>query len=247
MLEQAARKLNFYFSMSFFGLGALLVNIICWILCLLPGSQHLERTGKRINHWMMRIWMWHLNSTWVTQIDFPQIMELREMRGVILVSNHPNLLDICWILAASPRVTCYTKADIRRNNFYNACSRLAGYLPNDSGIEGLHNAIERVRSGDVLCIFPEGTRTQTPPLNPLKPGFALISKVSGAPLQLLFIESNTRCFTKGVFFHPGTLPIRYKVRLGPQILPNDAESPHELARRVEKAMRLGLAAASMQQ
>jgi len=163
------------------------------------------------------------------------------MRGVVLVANHPNLLDICWILAASPRITCLMKSGIRNNSFYAASARLAGYICTDSGMDGLHEAVDRLRAGNILSVFPEGTRTRVFPMNhPIKPGFALIARQAVAPIQTLFIRSSTRCFTKGVFFRPGRLPIRYDLKLGPLVHLHADIPARESAGEVERTMRASL-------
>lgn len=240
MLEQALLKVAFYGCMTVFGVFALVVNCINWLLCLLPETKAMEGFARRELHLLMRLWMWLVNSVGVIRVDWPEIAQLREMHKVVLVANHPNLLDICWILAASPKVTCIVKPGIRKNSFFNASARLAGYVSNDSGMDGLHRAVDSLRRGDILAVFPEGTRTVEPPMNPIKPGFALMARQAGAPVQVLYIHSNTKCFTKGVFFRCGRLPIRYSLRLGPRfVLDRDGPST-KAAREIENSMRYDL-------
>lgn len=241
MWKRAIMLPVFYISMALFGIGALTLNALCWLLCFLPRCRGLERFARVSIHLLMRLWMNYLNLVGVIVITWPEIRALRRMRGIVIVANHPNLLDICWILAASSRVTCFMKSGIRRNNFFAASAALAGYISNDSGMDGLHEAVDRLEDGDILSVFPEGTRTTTPPMNhPIKPGFALIARQAGAPIQTLFIRSSTRCFTKGVFFRPGPLPIRFDLRFGPMLHPAPERPARETADAVEHAMRASL-------
>ena len=240
MPRQIVLHVMFYFGMTVFAVCALAVNIVNWFLGLLPKSRRIEKTVRRELHLLMRLWMRFVGLIGCIHVEWPDIDKLRGMKGTVVVANHPNLLDICWILAASPDVACVVKSSIRRNNFFNASARAAGYISNDSGMDGLHEAVDRLRAGELLAVFPEGTRTCTPPANPFKPGFALIARQSGAPIQTLYIRSNTKCFTKGVFFRPGTLPIRYELRLGPQFNPAGKGASARLAREVETAMRSDL-------
>ena len=231
--------------MTLFGIGAFFVNAVCWLLSWLPHSRRVGTFARYAIHYLMRLWMWYLDMVNIVIVTFPAIGEVRRMRGVVLVANHPSLLDICWILAASPHVTCYIKSGIRRNNFFNASTRLAGYVSNDSGLVGLHEAVASVESGNILSVFPEGTRTHTAPMNPLKPGFALIARQAGVPVQVLYFRSNTHSFTKGVFFRHGPLPIRCDIKLGPRFEPDPARNAHRSAALVEAAMRSDLESANL--
>lgn len=239
MLKRYPLLAAFYTCMALFGIFSLAVNLTCWLMgWLLPQTRRRRQLARLLLHYMMRLWMWALRVFCVIRVDWPQIETLRKMQKTILVANHPSLLDICWILAAAPNITCVIKSSIRNNGFYNASARLAGYISNDDGMDGLHQAIDRIADGDILCIFPEGTRTVTRPMNRCKPGFALIARHSGAPIQILYIHSNTKCFTKGKFFRPDVLPIRYSLNLGPRFENvQSGISAANLAHEVETAMR----------
>jgi len=235
----------FYLSMTLFGVCALAVNFINWLLGFLPSSKRMETIVRCELHYLMRLWMWLLGMQRVVIVDWPEIEKLRKARKIVVVANHPNLLDICWILAASPHVSCIIKSSIQGNRFYNASARMAGYISNDKGLEGLHDAVDSLNNGDILAVFPEGTRTVSFPMNPFKPGFALIARQADAPIQTLYIRSNTKCFTKGVFFKPDVLPIRYELRLGPRFEHSWEETSAREARAVESAMRSDLESGGM--
>jgi 1-acyl-sn-glycerol-3-phosphate acyltransferase len=231
--------------MTFFGVASLTVNCVNWLLCLLPHSRTLEKAARYELHYLMRFWMRSLRAMGIVLVDWPEIGKLRGMRGTVVAANHPSLLDICWILAASPNVTCVVKSSIRSNRFFSASARLAGYISNDCGMDGLHKAVDRLKEGDLLVVFPEGTRTRTPPMNPFKPGFALMAQQANAPIQTLYLRTSSKSFRKGVFFSCGKLPIRYNLRLGPRFEPTSGEPSKHLAHSVENAMRSDLESAKL--
>ncbi|MFA5258055.1 MAG: lysophospholipid acyltransferase family protein, partial [Opitutales bacterium] len=98
---------------------------------------------------------------------WPDMDRMRQMKGHVIVANHPTILDICWVLASSPDVICMFKSEINRNSFLNASARMAGYISNDTGMDGLHKAVDKLKLGAILVVFPEGTRTRNQPMNPL--------------------------------------------------------------------------------
>jgi 1-acyl-sn-glycerol-3-phosphate acyltransferase len=70
-------------------------------------------------------------------------------------------------------------------------------------------------SGHSLLVFPEGTRTVSGTLNCFRGGFALIAKRARAPVQTVFIETNSPFLSKGwPLLRKPDLPLEYRVRLG---------------------------------
>ncbi|MBV9748524.1 MAG: 1-acyl-sn-glycerol-3-phosphate acyltransferase, partial [Acetobacteraceae bacterium] len=105
------------------------------------------------------------------------------------------------------------------NPFLGGGARLAGYIRNDAPLPLVRRAAAEVRSGANLLIFPEGTRTVAGPANPFKPGFALIARAAGVPVQTVFIESETPYLRKGwTLLRKPSFPLIYRVHLGPRLL-----------------------------
>jgi len=244
MLKRPLHLALYYLSMFFFGVSAMALNTVCWLLSFVSHSRRTEGVVRHALYRLMRFWQWYLDKMNIVKVSWTDIEKLRGRSHLILVANHPSLLDICWLLAVSERVTCIIKSEIRKNNFFNATARMAGMISNDSGMAGLHNAVDKVNSGDILVVFPEGTRTRSAQMNPFKHGFALIAKQARVPMQTLLIRSHTKNFTKGVFFRCGPLPLRFDVKLGPLLEPEPHTPAHRQALRVEKAMRSVLESAS---
>ena len=107
------------------------------------------------------------------------------------------------------------KAKIWDNPVLGGGARLAGYIRNDSPRGMVRQAASELRAGHCLLVFPEGTRTRSRPVNRFKGGFALIAKRAGAPVQTVFIETDSPFLGKGwpAFKRP-RFPVVYRVRLG---------------------------------
>ena len=52
--------------------------------------------------------------------------------GLILVANHPSMLDALILFARLPSGVCIMKADLMRNPFLGTGAQLARYIRNDS-------------------------------------------------------------------------------------------------------------------
>jgi 1-acyl-sn-glycerol-3-phosphate acyltransferase len=154
------------------------------------------------------------------RIDASCLDALRDERGVIFVANHPTMLDALLLVARLPRSACIMKADLMRNIFLGAGARLARYIRNDSARTMVRLAVEDLKNGGQLVIFPEGTRTVMPPLNAFRPGVTLIAKLAQAPIQTVFIETDSPYLGKGwPLWRVPPLPIVFRLRLGQRFAP----------------------------
>ena len=60
----------------------------------------------------------------------------------------------------------------------------------------IRQAIEEIKAGHVLGIFPEGKRSDPGTLSPAEKGFALIAKQTGAPIIPIALEGTDRVHPK---------------------------------------------------
>jgi 1-acyl-sn-glycerol-3-phosphate acyltransferase len=222
------------------GLMSLGWNLVAMVLYpLLPRARGLAlgRTGvARVygSFWTLAAW------TGMLRIDSSVLDVLREERGLIVVANHPSMLDALILVARLPRSACIMKAELMRNVFLGAGARLAGYIRNDSARGMIRLAVEDLKQGGQLIIFPEGTRTTQPPVNPFRPGVTLIAKLAQVPIQTVFIDTDSPYLGKGwPIWRLPPLPVVFKVRLGERFAPQKdsdallAELEHYIAAGVK--------------
>ena len=147
--------------------------------------------------------------------DLQALDALRSEGALIIVPNHPSLLDAILIISRLPRLSCIAKASLADNWFLGSGIRLASYIRNDSPVKLVKLALQELRAGNQLLIFPEGTRTLTIPVGAFKGGFALMGRKAGVPVQAVFIETSSDYLAKGwpVFRKPH-FPLVYRARLG---------------------------------
>jgi 1-acyl-sn-glycerol-3-phosphate acyltransferase len=178
--------------------------------------------GRWITSYGFRCYLRLLALTGAFRFDLRALDALREAGPLIIAPNHPSLLDAVMVLSRLPDVACVMKADLIDNPIYGASARLAGYIRNDEFIGGVTQAVEDLRAGSQLLLFPEGTRTTRAPINRLKGGAALVSKRSGVPIQTVLIETTSPFLSKGWPLHRiPSMPVCYRVRLGRRFMPRD--------------------------
>lgn len=204
-----------------------LLGAICltWTVFALPLYFILpRRIGTAVGRYAImagfRIYAWSLSVTGTYRLDMSAVDSLRHGPALILAPNHPCLIDALLILTRHPNVVCVMKAQLMKNIFLGSGSRLARYVRNESSRQMVKESVNHLQEGGVLLLFPEGTRTTRPPLNPLVASVGLIAKYAHVPVQTLIIETDSPYLSKGwPLFKRPTLPITYRVRLGRRFSP----------------------------
>ena len=221
----------------FFFLG-IVSSPVCWVLWKIAGHRISAIYGQKFNRWLFRFYLRWMRATGTLRMDVQGMESLSDLAGAIIVSNHPALLDVLLLSSLLPPTACVMRAGLLKNPAMSGCALLAGYVTNDSGPALVRQGIEKIRSGQNLLIFPEGTRTVSGPVNAFKEGFALIACRTGAPVQTILIEHPGRHLTKGVsLFSSAQLPLRFTIRPGERFLPSHGESAREFSLRLESWYR----------
>jgi 1-acyl-sn-glycerol-3-phosphate acyltransferase len=207
------------------GLGLLAILCIGWSivalpLSLLPSSTWIRELGRNGINRGFRAYLGCLALPGWIRLDLAALDSLQDAPPLVLAPNHPGLLDAVLILSRFANMGCVVKADLLNHPLLGAGARLAGFIPNNRRYRMLHAAVEELRTGHHLLLFPEGTRTTRIPINPLKNSPGLIASKAGAPIQTILIETNSRFLGKDwPLFRRPTLPIVIKVRLGRRFPP----------------------------
>ena len=211
------------------GLGSLALICLAWwplamLLSLLPLSPDRQRhIGRRTIYHGLRFYLWLLRVACIIDCDGRAVESLRAETRLIVVANHPSLLDAVILLASLPNAVCVMKAALQENPMYGAATRLAHYISNSSALAMMHGACSELArdEGAHLVIFPEGTRTTQFPVNACGPSSALIAKRAQVPVQVVHIDMTSPYLGKNWgLFRPPQLPLVCRLRLGPRYLPD---------------------------
>jgi len=195
-------------------------NLVAMLLYPVLPARIGRSLGRSVIALAYRSFWGTASAIGMMRIDADCLDALRDERGVIFVANHPTMLDALLLVARLPRSACIMKADLMRNIFLGAGARLARYIRNDSARTMVRLAVEDLKDGGQLVIFPEGTRTVTPPLNAFRPGVTLIAKLAQAPIQTVFVDTDSPYLGKGwPLWRVPPLPIVFTLRLGQRFAP----------------------------
>ncbi|RYF65265.1 MAG: 1-acyl-sn-glycerol-3-phosphate acyltransferase [Comamonadaceae bacterium] len=218
------------------GLMSLTWNLVSLLLHpLLPAARGRAVGRAGIAHGYRMFWAVAC-ACGMMRIDARCLAPLKDERGLIIVANHPSMLDALLLVAHLPRSACIMKASLMKNIFLGAGARLARYIRNDSAHAMVKQAVADLRQGGQLVIFPEATRTAQWPLNPFTPGVTLIAKLAKAPIQTVIIDTDSPYLGKGwPLWRVPPLPVVFSLRLGERFAPQ-ADS-HAMTHTLEQYFR----------
>jgi len=117
-----------------------------------------------------------------------QLERIPQQGPLILVTNHINFLEIpvLWRYLGSRRVIGLAKAESWQNPALRWLFTQWEAIPvrrGESDIPALRASLSALKSGRILGLAPEGTRSRDGRLGPGQPGAVTIAIRSGAPLQ----------------------------------------------------------------
>jgi 1-acyl-sn-glycerol-3-phosphate acyltransferase len=142
---------------------------------------------------------------------------------VLILSNHQSHLDP-GIIGGALRRPCNYLARETLFHFgpFGWLIRSLDAVPLDRGglgLSGIKEVLRRLKAGEIVLIFPEGTRTPNGELLPMKPGFLALARRAGATLVPMAIDGAYQAWPKQQMFpRPGTV----RIQVGPPIGPEEA-------------------------
>ena len=205
---------------------------------LLPRATG-RRVGRALIAYGYRIFWRIAAASGMLRLRAEVLDTLRDESGLIVVANHPSMLDALMLVARLPKSACIMKASLLHNPFLGPGARLARYIHNDAAYGMIQCAVKDLQDGGQLVLFPEGTRTTQWPVNRFHASFALIAKRAQVPVQAVFIDTRSPYLRKGwPLWRLPPLPIEFTVRMGPRFAPT--QDHHALLAEAEACFAAGV-------
>ncbi len=154
--------------------------------------------------------------------------------GVMLAVNHVGYVDFVYGgLAANPsgrKVRFMAKREIFDNKFGGPLMRSLHHIKVDrgDGVGSYTTAVEYLRQGEAVGIFPEATISRAMELKEFKTGAVRIAAEAGVPLVPVILWGTQRMMTKD---HPRDFSrgTTIAIRVGPPMHPTGADPVAETA------------------
>ncbi|HUY32776.1 MAG TPA: lysophospholipid acyltransferase family protein [Pirellulales bacterium] len=160
--------------------------------------------------------------------------------GVMVLSNHQSHLDPALIgLACDRRLNYLARETLFGFAPFRWLIHSLDAIPIDReglGLTGLKETLRRLKQGEMVLIFPEGTRTHDGEVAAFKPGFSALARRTAVPLLPVAIEGSFDAWPRQRLL-PGLATIH--IRFGEPISPEETQAFGEraLVTEVERRIR----------
>jgi 1-acyl-sn-glycerol-3-phosphate acyltransferase len=105
---------------------------------------------------------------------------------VLVCSNHQSVMDPILVgICGGRRMNYLARKTLFRHPVFSALIGFVDAIPIDRdgmGLAGVKESLKRLKHGEMVVIFPEGTRTHDGEVGPLKPGFCALARRAKAAL-----------------------------------------------------------------
>ena len=221
----------------------MLPTIYC-LLCLrqVVWSASLESNGKRVRR-LSWYGILQVICRWLCVLFFRIRISGREnlpaKGGVLVLSNHQSFLDPVLIGVGLSRPIHYmARSDLFSHWLFRWVIRSLNAFPvKREGVDlrAIRKATELLRKEEVVVLFPEGTRTWTGALSPIRPGFTLVARQGQAAILPAIIHGAFQAWPRSRRF---LRPHPISVMFGKPIYPREylGKTAEELRQSVQEAI-----------
>ena len=219
------------------------INLICaffftWLFMKLKKDRRITYVANNWGHYQYRLLF--------TKLVVKGQHHIPREGGVILAANHRSYYDIFAINCSTTRHVRWVVKDallrypilgwvlrnIRSVGLDRANPREAAKL--------LLGTAKEIKGGDAIAIFPEGTRSKTNDLLPLKAGFFALAQKAGVPIVPVCIQGTEEVLpAKSLTFNFfKTVTIEYLEPLDPKTYGKDKQAlSKDFESRMEACMK----------
>jgi 1-acyl-sn-glycerol-3-phosphate acyltransferase len=173
---------------------------------------------------------------------------LAPRQSYVFLANHQSYFDVPALLPAIPAdVRFAAKKSLFRIPIFGWALTVGGFIPIDredrsSARRAFAAATARLKGGDSVLFFPEGTRSRDGRLGPFERGGFLLALKSGLPIVPVGIAGSHAVMPKGRFaVAPGVIRVRFGAPLAVEAygLSRKEELVAEVRARIAELAELG--------
>ncbi|MBI1354767.1 MAG: 1-acylglycerol-3-phosphate O-acyltransferase [Acidobacteria bacterium] len=133
----------------------------------------------------------------------------------LFVANHVSNLDPPALFAVLPRIAVILKQELRRIPLLGYVMELGSFIYVDrrsrtSRKHAMEKAVQTLRDGVSLLVFPEGTRSPDGNLLPFRPGPFAMAMEAERPIVPITVHGARELMPKGTLrIHPGEMALLF--------------------------------------
>ena len=203
-----------------------------------------SRRCRRLINRSMRLHANYMKLCALVDFDPREIEDAQGLTGpFVMVANHPTLIDVVLLLALYPSMFCVVKGAVMHSPFVGRMLQYGDHIDAGdggpmSGVGVVNGAVDRLRRGDPVLIFPEGTRSPPGGMGEFRNGAFVIAQAAGVPVVPVHIQVDPPGLMRGMKWYTvpdGVMRFRFRVLspVAPQAFGGD---PRTMARSVRDSI-----------
>jgi 1-acyl-sn-glycerol-3-phosphate acyltransferase len=208
----------------------IIIILLSLVLGTLAVLARLFDSSSNLSHRISSLWGRWLCTLNGIQVDIEGLEHIRQDQAQIFIANHQGFFDIFALNGFLPvQVRWVAKSSLFKIPFMGWAIAASGYIPVVRGnrkksYQAFVTTIEKLKAGNSIVIFPEGTRSEDGTIGPFKKGGLLLSVRSGAPLVPVTLLGTGNIIRKGSgIIRPGRIQIIISPPIPSQTVVEDKE------------------------
>ncbi len=222
------------FCFALFGTGTIVLGILALPLMhiIWLKKKDFQRQARKLVRSLFKFFVFVMSAFGGIEYKIKGREKLKNSGGSVIVANHPSLIDVVMLISEFPNADCIVNASLKKNIVSAVVAYL--YITNDHEYEELMSRCKKtIAEGNVLIIFPEGTRSKPWGQNPYKKGAARVSLATDCPIVPIFIGGNDKIGLRkkdSFFLFNHTDKYRYHLYVKDFVYPDEYKDfPHPVA------------------
>ncbi len=193
--------------------AAIVITFFCSIVAFFSGL--INPSGKFTNG-TIRFWAFSILKIASIKVEIEGLEKLKPNQPYVFMANHQSTFDIMTCLAVMPGTARFlAKQELFRIPIFAQAMRAVGMIPIDRGNsqkarKSLDEAVQIVKKGVSVIIFPEGTRTRDGNIQNFKKGGFILAMNGGIPIAPVVLTGAMQIMhKKDLYMRKGTIRIDF--------------------------------------
>jgi 1-acyl-sn-glycerol-3-phosphate acyltransferase len=159
---------------------------------------------------------------------------------LLYVGNHQSNMDIPLLYSTAPQTMAFVaKKEMEKIPLLGYWMKERGcvFIDRDnarSSLKSINQAIENIKLGYSMAIFPEGTRSKGPDIGDFKSGSLRIAMKSGAKVIPVAIKDSYRLNGKNGKYTPAKVTVHYSEPIDPKNFKDTNELAAEVLAQIKR-------------
>ena len=181
----------------------LVVVVVTVPLALATLAVAAVRSNARLIDGITRLWARLIVNAAGIDLRSEGTETIDRQQRYILIANHSSYFDIPCIFAAIPQpIRFMAKVSLFKIPIFGWAIGRAGFIPIDrknrrTAVKSFELAVERIRKGNTVVVFPEEGRSRQRAMRPFQRGGFLLALRSGLPILPVAIVGTFDVFRAG--------------------------------------------------